>query len=248
MTNKFWIESISYSGERIAPTRVDFKPGFNIVHGPSDTGKTYLAKTIKYMLAGSTKPFSTETGYSVISMTLRTDEGAVKLTRTIGSSKITVSADPVFGIPHDEYAASPSEATKNEMTVSDVLLRLLGVTERRVVLTNQYGSRQPLAWKEFSDTLHRSERRITSEESIFSTAKFATLSAFLTLLYDQDLSQLPEHADPADLANRKNILVPVLDEQMNQCLTQLGLLQEQLNEFGDRDVSAELTSLTKQLA
>lgn len=248
MTNKFWIESISFSGERVAPTRVDFKPGFNIVHGPSDTGKTYLAKTIKYMLAGSTKPFSTETGYSVISMTLRTDEGTVKLTRTIGSSKITVSADPVFGIPHDEYAASPSEATKNEMTVSDVLLRLLGVTERRVVLTNQYGSRRPLAWKEFSDTLHRSEGRITSEESIFSTAKFATLSAFLTLFYDQDLSQLPEHADPVDLATRKSILVPVFDEQMNQCLTRLGLLQDRLNEIGDRDVSAELTTLTGQLA
>lgn len=247
MTNKFWIETISYSGERIAPTRVDFKPGFNIVHGPSDTGKTYLAKTIKYMLAGSTKPFSTDTGYSVISMTLRTDEGAVKLTRTIGSSKITVSADPVFGIPHDEYVASPSEATKNEMTVSDVLLRLIGVIERRVILTNQYGSRRPLAWKEFSDSLHRSEGRITSEESIFSTAKFATLSAFLTLFYDQDLSQLPEHDDPADLAVRKNILVPVLNEQRNQRLTQLGLLQDQLNEIGDRDVSAELTTLTGQL-
>ena len=107
MTNQFWIESIHYSGEDVRTTTVEFKPGFNIVHGPSDTGKTYLAKTIKYMLAGATSPFPTETGYTRITMTLRTVEGRVKLSRTIGSSKTTVSADHCFGIPHDEYAAQP---------------------------------------------------------------------------------------------------------------------------------------------
>lgn len=80
MTNRFWIESIQYTGEDVAPTKVEFKPGVNIVHSPYDTGETYLAKTTMYMLAGSTKPFDTETGYSVITMTLRTDEGKVKLT------------------------------------------------------------------------------------------------------------------------------------------------------------------------
>lgn len=247
MTNGFWIESIHYTGEKVVPTTVEFKPGVNIVHGPSDTGKTYLAKTIKYMLAGSTRPFPTETGYSVITMTLRTDEGKVKLTRTIGSSKTTISADHVFGIVTDEYAAQPTENNENEYTVSDALLRLMGIKERRVVLTNQYGSRKPLTWKTFSDTLHRSEGRITSEESIFSTAKFATLSAFLTLFYDQNLSLLPEHEDPADQKVRKDILAPHLDRRLREIETRLGILQDQLQETGDRDVSQEITSLTTQL-
>ncbi len=247
MTNRFWIESIRYTGENVAETVVRFKPGINIVHGPSDTGKTYLAKTIKYMLAGSTKPFATETGYSVITMVLRTDEGKVKLTRNIGSLRTTVTADHNFGILHDDYAIQPTEGNENELTVSDILLRLLGINERKAVLTNQYGSRKPLTWKTFSDTLHRSESRITSEESIFSTAKYATLSAFLTLFYDQDLSLLPEHDDPADIKIRKDILVPVLDEKLTHVQNQLSLLQDQLLEIGDRDVSQEITTLSKQL-
>ncbi|QPK94467.1 AAA family ATPase [Actinomyces sp. zg-332] len=248
MKNGFWIENIIYSGDGVASTQVDFKPGFNIIHGPSDTGKTYLAKTIKYMLAGSTRPFSAGTGYSVISMTLRTDEGKVKLIRTIGSSKITVAADPVFGIPYDEYPAQPTESSASGVTVSDLLLRLLGIKERRVVLTNQYGSRKPLTWKSFSDTLHRSEGRITSEESIFTTTKFATLSAFLTLFYDRDLSLLPEHEDPAVVESRKNILLPFLGERLDQ----VGRMRETLKKFrgedDGRDITAEITQLTAELS
>lgn len=248
MTNQFWIESIHYSGEDVRTTTVEFKPGFNIVHGPSDTGKTYLAKTIKYMLAGATSPFPTETGYTRITMTLRTVEGKVKLSRTIGSSKTTVSADHCFGIPHDEYAAQPTESNMNEMTVSDILLRLIGIKERRVVLTNQYGSRKPLTWKTFADTLHRSEGRITSEESIFSTAKYATLSAFITLFYDQELSLIPEHEDPADQKIRKEILVPRLDERLREIENRLDSLQKENLETGTRDVSEEIALLSHQLA
>jgi seryl-tRNA synthetase len=247
MPNRFWIESIHYSGEDVRTTTVEFKPGFNIVHGPSDTGKTYLAKTIKYMLAGATSPFPAETGYTRITMTLRTSEGKIKLTRTIGSTKTTVSADHVFGIPHDEYAAQPTESNMNEMTVSDILLRLIGIDERRVVLTNQYGSRKPLTWKTFADTLHRSEGRITSEESIFSTAKYTTLSAFITLFYDQDLSLLPEHDDPAILKTRKDILVPRLDERLRTIENRLAFLQDEFLKTGTRDVSEELALLSDQL-
>ena len=247
MPNRFWIESIHYSGEDVRTTTVEFKPGFNIVHGPSDTGKTYLAKTIKYMLAGATSPFPADTGYSRITMTLRTSEGKIKLTRTIGSTKTTVSADHVFGIPHDEYAAQPTESNMNEMTISDILLRLIGIDERRVVLTNQYGSRKPLTWKTFADTLHRSEGRITSEESIFSTAKYATLSAFITLFYDHDLSLIPEHEDPADLKTRKDILVPRLDERLRAIENRLDFLQKESLETGTRDVSEEIALLSGQL-
>lgn len=247
MTTSFWIESIHYSGENVMSTIVEFKPGFNIVHGPSDTGKTYLAKTIKYMLAGSTKPFPTETGYSRITMTLRTEDGKVKLTRNIGSAKTAVAADHIFGIPHDEYAAQPNENNDKEMTISDILLRLTGVKERRVVLTNQYGNRKPLTWKTFSDTLHRSEGRITSEESIFSTAKYATLSAFITLFYDRDLSLLPEHDDPADLKTRKDILAPHLDERLREIETRIAFLQDNLLPNSNRNVSQEITLLSNQL-
>lgn len=137
-----------------------------------------------------------------------------------------MSADHTFGIVQEDYAAQPTEGNENEMTVSDILLRLLGINDRRVVLTNEYGSRKLLTWKTFSDTLHRSEGRITSEESIFSTAKFATLSAFLPLFYDQDLSLIAEHDDPTDLKIRKEILTPILDERLTGIQNRLSFLQD----------------------
>ncbi|MDP9801507.1 seryl-tRNA synthetase [Arcanobacterium wilhelmae] len=248
MNNRFWIESIRFTGENVADTVVTLKPGINIVHGPSDTGKTYLAKSIKYMLAGSTKPFPAETGYSTITMVLRTEQGKVTLKRGIGSTRTTVSADHVFNIPLDDYAAQPTENNANEMTVSDILLRLIGINERKVVLTNQYGSRAPLTWKSFAGTLHRSEGRITSEESIFSTAKYATLSAFLTLFYDHDLSLQPEHEDPAFQKTRKEFLAPHLEERLNFIDNRLTELQDHKPADRSTNVSTEITELSEQLS
>lgn len=243
MSEHLWIESLQVTGDEVEPSTINFTPGLNVIHGPSDTGKTYLAKTIKYMLAGSTRPFSPETGYTKIRMVLRTSEGKVALSRQIGSSKITVNADRVFAMPVEEFDANNTDANPAGYTVSDLLLRMIGVREERVVITNQYGGRKKLAWKSFADTLHRSEGRVTAEESIFTTNKHATLSAFLTLFYDQDLSTVSEHEDPAEQGLRKRILAPRIDDRITFYEKRIGELADELGDDPAQGVDEQLRAL-----
>ncbi|WP_426704993.1 AAA family ATPase [Corynebacterium auriscanis] len=224
-TQGFWIRRISFSGDLVGTSTVEFKPGFNIVHGPSDTGKTYLAKSIKYMLAGGTAPFSKSIGYDQITMVLETGEGTVHLTRDIDSSQMTVSA-PSFGVLTGTYPVIPTERDPKAYTVSDLLLAILGVKERRTVITNKYGTHQILTWRNFADVLHRSESRITSEESIFSTDKCSTLSAFLTLFFDRDLSLVTEHPDPAVVKTKAGILRPHINRMIDDVLAEIQKLHE----------------------
>lgn len=247
MSEHLWIESLQVTGDEVEPSIINFAPGLNVIHGPSDTGKTYLAKTIKYMLAGSTRPFPPETGYTKIRMVLRSSEGKVALSRQIGSSKITVHADRVFAVPVDEFAANNTDANPTGYTVSDLLLRMIGVREERVVITNQYGGRKKLAWKNLSDTLHRGEGRVTAEESIFTTNKHAALSAFLTLFYDQDLSTISEHEDPAEQGLRKRILVPHINDQITFYEKRIGELADELGDEPAHGVDEQLRALSKEL-
>lgn len=50
----FWIEKISASGDKKKPSTIYLKEGTNIICGPSNTGKTCIAKCIEYMF-GETK-------------------------------------------------------------------------------------------------------------------------------------------------------------------------------------------------
>lgn len=242
MNQGFWIRSITFTGELVQASSVEFKPGFNIIHGPSDTGKTYLASSIKYMLAGGAAPFSSATGYNRISMVLETEKGQVTLSRDLQSRNITVHA-PGYGAI-GEFPAVPTKGDPDAYSVSDLLLACIGVTERRMVVSNQYGTRQLLTWRTFADVLHRSESRITSQESIFSKDKCETLSAALTLFYDEDFLLVPEYQDPTTVKATANILTGQLQRMLEYTLAKIDELKEQTPE----DTSELETELSGYLA
>ena len=72
----FYIKEIRASGKGIEDSWVEFKPGVNIIHGASNTGKTYVIMCIDYMLGADTPPLDVKTtGVDTISMTLENAEG-----------------------------------------------------------------------------------------------------------------------------------------------------------------------------
>ena len=55
MNNKygFIIEKLILIGKTVEPAVLNFKKGLNVIHGPSDTGKTYAYQCIEYILGKS---------------------------------------------------------------------------------------------------------------------------------------------------------------------------------------------------
>lgn len=219
MTPRFWIKSISFSGPEVEQASVTFKPGLNVVHGPSDTGKTYLAKSINYMLAGATRPFDPEdTGYNEITMEIQNGDHLIRLIRQIGQSKMRVRGANALGIPSDEYDVVNSDSNPTGFTVSDLLLKLIGSPAEREVLTSKYGARKKLSWRSFSDVFYRSETRITSENSIFDHGKYETLSALAILFFGADYQHVQQTKDPAQRKQERAYLIPYYDHQLNVIL------------------------------
>jgi len=142
--------------------------------------------------------------------------------------------------------ANPSDKGDLAYTASDALMELIGVEPHQQVITNQYGSRKPLTWRSFASVLHRGEGRITSEESIFSTDKYMTLSAFLTLFYDKDLSVYTEHEAPADIRQRNRAIRPVIEEMLADVSRQIEMYKADLarcEESPDDDLEQDIQRL-----
>ena len=48
----YYIKKIFLTGSGVETSGVDLTPGLNIIYGPSETGKSYITKCIKFMYAG----------------------------------------------------------------------------------------------------------------------------------------------------------------------------------------------------
>ena len=54
--NDFYVKEIRATGDGVEDSFVEFQPGVNIIHGPSNTGKTYVVMCIDYMLGADNPP------------------------------------------------------------------------------------------------------------------------------------------------------------------------------------------------
>lgn len=52
---RFIIRHLAFTGPNVKEARLDFGPGLNIVYGASNTGKSFTAKALNFMLAGVSK-------------------------------------------------------------------------------------------------------------------------------------------------------------------------------------------------
>ncbi len=52
----FYISKLWVTGLNIKPAKISFAPGFNVVSGLSDTGKSYIFACINFMLGGGNPP------------------------------------------------------------------------------------------------------------------------------------------------------------------------------------------------
>jgi predicted ATP-binding protein involved in virulence len=105
---KFHINKLTFTGTK-GISEITFGENLTLIFGPSDTGKTYVFKSIYYLLGSSNKnaPFDTSIGYDTISMEVRKDNSHITLTRKIGENKILVND----GIKNKIYKVSGKTTT-----------------------------------------------------------------------------------------------------------------------------------------
>ena len=87
-----WIRQVKAIRNDGNASTIDLQQGLNCIIGPSNTGKTGIAKTISFVCGGNVIPFTDVTGYAGASVTFSTEHGEVTLQRSLASQTIQVSS------------------------------------------------------------------------------------------------------------------------------------------------------------
>ena len=140
MTFGFVLRRLTLSGKGVPDAELGFTRGLNVVTGPSDTGKTFIAQCIDFVWGSSTEPkeIPQATHYETILLEIESKDGASVyfLQRSLRGGDIRLSttgeADRVLAAKH---------RPDDDDTISSFLLGLSGLNEKKV-RTNQQGKTQ----------------------------------------------------------------------------------------------------------
>lgn len=241
-----WLRCLRVQGDGVESARVEFSPGFTLIHGLSDTGKTYLADAIDYIFTAASKPFDEETGYSDVIATFHTPQGRLSVNRPIIGSKAIISADD-RAIPSGSYSITSNESSI-EPSLSDVLLRQMGITEPRRILTSSYQANGRLTVRRFAEVFYLSESRIFTNKSILQPGSTDTATALALLLFDARFEEYRKKEDLTDQQKRQAHMQKYIGAKVDTNRKAIARQAETLKRFEGRDMEAEYTRAQETLS
>ena len=219
--NKIWIKQVKATRDDGTTSTVDFVNGFNLVIGPSNTGKTRIAKTIAYACGADyqkRKPFTKKTGYTKAYVTFVTPRGEITIEREVKQrGKITVTSTDTL-IPSGSYSLD----RKSKMPLNTALLAMLGISASRRMLRNEGFEQVAFTWDSIQHLLlvpegqiGRDEPSILFQESLNNTTVTLNLSMLLIMMQDENFDHDKRQETATERRTRRRAVERFLYEELD---------------------------------
>lgn len=235
----FWIEKISALGDKKKPSTIRLKGGTNIIFGPSNTGKTCIAKCIEYMFGETKKePFLPTTGYDCVQMVVHSSNETYTMTRKLGESTIRVDQT---GTKNETAIYRVKTSRKNyDSTINSFWLSLMGIDEMHTIISSENFKKSILSWKNIYHLFVLSETRVISENSILLSEQLfnntAILSSLGYLLLGQDFSDADTRESKEVREAKKKALKTYIDAEVENLNRQSQEIESAQSDFQNIDV------------
>lgn len=266
--SRFYVKDITVSGSttNVLVSKIEFQDGVNIVHGPSNTGKSYILGCLNFMLGGSAIPFSKSvTKYDVVAITFKSTEGKTICCKRmivegkgkkkeVASNSIEVTFSDVPEFPVGEYYAE--NAKKHAKPFSKLLLYLMGLTETPQIISTKSRDTSPLSLRTIFQFFYLDEDNIFKKETVFYPSHGFTkpVAIIMSLLY---LFEEKEYAEDAPRESKKEReqrkqqkagVIAYLNGKLKEYSEQRAELQKIKEEIGDEDIESRLQSIIDEIA
>ncbi len=200
MTGYLRLNKLQFRGPS-KEAEISFQPGVNVICGASDTGKSFLAESVDFMLGGSDlKGIPERDEYSSIELGLScTDNTAWALERAISGG------DFVLREGDKTEKLRQSHAHDRTDNLSGFLLDKIGLRGKRILKSSAKGTTNSLSFRNLARLVIVQEGEIQQKGSPFwggqftlKTAELATVKLLLTGIDDSAvISALADEADHA---------------------------------------------------
>lgn len=208
----FYIKRIRVTGEGKEDAEVTFEKGLNVIHGPSNTGKSYIFQCINYALgAKKIKSIPESVGYSKLYFEIRSfnNDEPITILRSLNSNEIYYYTCGIENVDkHIPKKLKGKHDPERSDNISKFLLEQIGIKENKYLVKNQDGKKVTLSFRAIAHLTNISETEIISEGKspvieTESTQQTYSKSVFRYLLTNQDDIACAE-LEKAEIRKAKN--------------------------------------------
>ena len=233
----FVLRRLALTGPGKEPAEVTFTRGLNVIAGPSDTGKSFIAQCLDYALGSGDPPkeIPEAEGYTsvVLEIEANRDQRIYTLERSLRGGEILCKT---VGEP-DRVLAAKHQGGKED-TVSQFLLDLSGLGTKKV-RTNEQGKTRPLSFRDIARLVIVDEETVIKETSPVLSGQFTSKTVesgtFRLLLTGTDDSSIIAKEDPKVAKGRQAGKVELLDGLVKDARERLAELGEVATLTDERD-------------
>lgn len=250
MIKGFQLRALRATGTGKKPAEVKFGPGFNVIAGASNTGKSYILQCIDFMLGGSTRPkrIDESAGYESLFLEIEDHNHQVHQLERSLSGHGFVHRILSNGNPLSEENLSEKHSPTDKATVSALLLGLCDAWGMRIRL-NQSGKTRVLGFRDLSWLSLVDEMRIISDTSPVLTGQYTTrteeLSIFKFLLTGIDDSSVIATESRKESRARQKAQLELLDRLIPQLEAEISDLDKEPASIEERRKRTEAAIAAK---
>lgn len=232
------LRSIRFRGPN-ADAELEFHPGVNVICGASDTGKSFLADSIDFMLGGSAlKEIPERAKYDQLNLSLATigDED-FKLKRSMSGGNFQLF-DLSEGDDLEAKTLKQKHAHDKTDNLSGYLLNKIGLIGKRILKSKAKGTTQSLSFRNLARLVIVQEGEIQHAGSPFWSGQFTTKTSEIAtvklLLTGIDDSEVVPDADQSPDNSRQIALIDELLSDLQTEIEDLGEDREDLDQQLER--------------
>lgn len=214
-----------------------FSPGVNVICGASDTGKSFLAESIDFMLGGSSlREISERVGYGEIELEIAASDGEQwRLERATSGGDFNL-IDLNAGEASESVKLKQSHAHDRTDNLSGFLLEKIGLLGKRILKSSRKGTTQSLSFRNLARLIIVQEGEIQQPGSPFwggqYTLKTPELATIKLLLTGVDDSGVVSASAPTEPDSSRQIAF--IDELLADLETEIADVGQDEDELSDQ--------------
>ena len=218
------LTGIRVEGPTAKPALVDFQAGLNVVAGASDTGKTYIANTLDFLLGATAPPPDNpqSRAYTRAYLGILASDQQYTVSRDLRDGVVQLHHEPLENatlLNAKKHLSSIHRAGSTD-SLSYWLLSLIGL-EGRVMSRNKFADKASLTMRNIAHLLFVSEENIISRSSPALTGEVVNapldrsiFSFFLTGIDDAELTVIEKPKERiARLETEEGVLRSILESK-----------------------------------
>ena len=234
---------ICFTGPKKEPAHIEFKQGLNLLHGASDTGKSFVLEAIVYMLGGkSLRDIPERVGYDSVFLGIETNTGeSFTLRRSTNGGNYHLymglhTSSPNGIEPKIIYRMGVKNIPDKAQKISEFILSKINLSGKKLQKNQRFDTVNLNLSNLFNlciideEMIYRQSSVIDRNDTILNTQDH---SLFALLLTGVDASSLVPSIPTKDKQLSKNAKIEVIDtliEKGNQCIHEAEISYEDAKE------------------